>query len=87
MNLFRDTYLFDEDGGERKRSEKALHAPWQNVDVISSNCPIHIGVKLNKIGDNQFQCPKGSELYKAKGSVSNQTNKDRYDLGIDILKQ
>ena len=71
MNLFKDTYLFDEDGEERKHAEKALHAPWQSVDIISSNCPVHIGVRLAKLGDNQFQCPKGHEKYTAKGTVAN----------------
>jgi hypothetical protein len=86
LNLFKDTYLFETEEGKRQEG-KALHAPWQNVDIISSNCPVHIGVKLSKLGDNKFQCPKGNEIYKAAGTVSNQTNKDRYDLGIDIIKQ
>jgi L-rhamnose isomerase len=86
-NLFKDTYMFREDGEERaQKTEQSLHAPWQEVDVISSNCPKHIGVKLAHLGDNKFKCPKGHELYKAKGSVSNQTNKDRYDMGIDFRK-
>ena len=87
MNLFKDTFYFREDGeNQKEKSELALHAPWQPADIISSNCPVHIGVKLAKLGDNKFQCPKGNEIYKSRGSVANQTNKDRSDIGIDIIK-
>ena len=79
MNLFNHT--IDLDGDKR---QDALIAPWQGVDIISSNCPIHTGVRLGKMNDNAYQCPKGKEIYKAKGSIDNQTSKDRYDLGFSI---
>ena len=75
MNLFNHTIDLD---GEKRQD--ALIAPWQGVDIISSNCPIHIGVRLGKMNDNAYQCPKGKEIYKAKGSIDNQTSKDRYDI-------
>lgn len=61
-----------------------LAPDWASVDIISSNCPVHTGVRLKKSGDNQYQCPIGREIYKAKGSAANQTSKDRYDIGISI---
>jgi hypothetical protein len=57
------------------------------VENISSNCPIHKGVKLEKIGDNEYFCPVGREKYKSHGSVNNQTNKDNYDKNFDVKKQ
>lgn len=89
MNLFRDTYYFQnsKDSNKGQGAGRSLYAPWQEVDIISSNCPRHVGVRLRKIADNHFECPKGGEKYKATGSVANQTSKDRYDIGIDILKQ
>ena len=79
MTLFNHTVDLD---GEKRQD--ALIAPWQGVDIISSNCPVHTGVRLGKMSDNVYQCPKGKEIYKAKGSVDNQTSKDRYDLGFSI---
>jgi len=81
LKLFNDTYDMNPEG-DRKAS--SLDAPWQGVDVISSNCPVHIGVRLGKLSDNTYQCPKGREIYKAKSSIANQTSKDRYDIGISI---
>jgi len=81
MKLFNDTYDMDPNSANQAPS---LDAPWQGVDVISSNCPIHVGVRLAHLGDNSFQCPKGKEIYKAKSNIANQTTKDRYDLGISL---
>jgi hypothetical protein len=86
MNLFRDTYLFEQDkkpGGK----QRAMTSPWLGVDIISSNCPRHIGIRLERIADNKYKCPRGGEAYDAQSSVANQTNKDRYDIGIDFLKE
>ncbi len=81
MKLFNDTYDM---GGDNEKKSSALEASWQSVDVISSNCPVHIGVRLGKLSDNTYQCPKGQEVYKAKSNIANQTSKDRYDIGISI---
>jgi len=78
MNLFKHTK--DKSEGEIS----SLHLPWQKVDIISSNCPVHMGVRLKRVGDNQFVCPVGHEIYHAHGNVNNQTNKDRYDMGVVI---
>lgn len=79
MKLFYNTYDMD-----KEKKENTLAVPWQHVDIISSNCPIHLGKRLKRLADNSYQCPEGKEIYKAKGSVSNQTGKDRYDLGMTI---
>ncbi len=79
MNFIRD------DSGASKIPLSSINLPWQEVDIISSNCPVHIGIKLIHLGDNQYQCPRYKEIYKAKGSVANETNKDRFDIGY-ILK-
>lgn len=63
----------------------ALYLPWQNVDIISSNCPKHAGVRLNRLDDEVFQCPYGKEIYKPHGSVNIQTSRDNYYTGM-ILK-
>ena len=86
MNLFRDTYIFEQDK-QPGTKERAMTSPWLGVDIISSNCPRHIGTRLEKVADNSYKCPKGGETYQAQSSVSNQTNKDRYDIGIDFLKE
>ena len=81
MNLFRNTKkLMD----ENQMPISSLDLPWQRVDIISSNCPNHVGVRLGKIGDNMYQCPHGKEVYKANGSIANQTTKDNYYLGVVI---
>ena len=77
MNLFVNT-------SDLERNQPQLDPDWGGVDIISANCPVHTGVKLQKTGDNQYQCPKGREIYKAKSSIANQTSKDRYDIGISI---
>ena len=77
MKLFVNTQDMDDNSPQ-------LAPDWAGVDVISSNCPIHLGTRLLRTGDNQYQCPAGKEIYKAKGSAANQTSKDRYDLGIAI---
>ena len=76
--------LFDEISFTKKKSDEgnSLFVPWEAPSVISSNCPRHVGVKLESLGDNHFQCPKGKEIYKSPGSVSNQPSRDRYDLGL-----
>ena len=79
MKLFYNSIDLDGD-----REKNSVNVPWQSVNIISSNCPIHIGVRLEHTGDNCYQCPKGKEIYKAKGNIANQTSKDRYDLGISI---
>ena len=76
MNLFKHTKDKEEVG------INTLEIPWQSVDVISSNCPVHMGVRLKKLGDNNYICPKGSEIYHAHGSVANQSNRDRYDTHV-----
>jgi hypothetical protein len=63
----------------------ALDLPWQQVDRITGNCPTHIGVRLNRVNDETYICPKGKEVYSPRGSITNQTNRDNYYLGI-ILK-
>ena len=63
----------------------SLDLPWQRVDVIQGSCPNHIGVRLNRVNDELYICPKGGENYSPKGSINNQTNRDNYYLGI-ILK-
>jgi hypothetical protein len=63
----------------------SLIVPWQGVDVISGNCPRHAGVRLNRVNDEMFVCPKGGEQYAPKGSINNQTNRDNYYLGL-VLK-
>lgn len=63
----------------------ALDIAWQKPDIISGSCPKHIGVRLNRVNDEMFICPKGGEQYAPKGSITNQTNRDNYYLGI-ILK-
>lgn len=63
----------------------SLDLPWQGVDKITANCPIHVGVRLSRIGDETYKCPKGGEIHRPKGSVGNQTNRDNYYLGI-VLK-
>lgn len=63
----------------------SLDLPWQGVDKIMANCPKHIGVRLDRTGDETYKCPKGGEVYRPKGSVGNQTNRDNYYLGI-VLK-
>jgi hypothetical protein len=73
----------------RKNNEEEPNStfiPWQQIDEISSNCPIHVGVKLEKIGDNEYFCPKGRERYKSHGSVKNQTNKDNYHDNFSTYK-
>ncbi len=79
MKLFNNTTDLD-----NNKNENSLDIPWQHVDIISSNCPVHVGVRLKRLDDNTYQCPKGKEIYKAKSDVSNQSNKDRYDLSIVI---
>ncbi len=81
MNLFNHSY--DMDPGSEGKSP-SLAVAWQSTDIISSNCPVHVGVKLGKMSDNAYQCPVGKEIYKAKSNLANQTSKDRYDLGISI---
>jgi len=81
MKLFRDTFDMDPDA---QQNDASLEAAWQTVDVISANCPVHIGVRLAHTGDNCYQCPKGREIYKAKANIANQTTRDRYDLGISL---
>ena len=81
MNLFRNTKKVK---NPDESPVSGLDLPWQRVDIISSNCPNHTGVRLKKVGDNMYQCPKGKEVYKANGSISNQTTKDNYYLGIVI---
>lgn len=80
MNLFKHTKDITKVG------INPLDAPWQKIEIISSNCPIHVGVRLKKVGDNHFVCPKGGEEYHTHGSVANQTNKDRYDTRISFNK-
>lgn len=63
----------------------SLEIPWQGVDKITANCPKHVGVRLNRIGDESYKCPEGGEVYRPKGSIGNQTNRDNYYLGI-VLK-
>jgi hypothetical protein len=82
MNLFRKTLKLQDERG--RDGVSSVDLPWQHVDIISSNCPSHTGVRLAKVGDNMYQCPFGKEVYKANGSISNQTNKDNYYLGIVI---
>jgi hypothetical protein len=62
----------------------SLDIPWQAVDIISSNCPKHAGVRLARLGDQIFQCPFGHEIYKTHGSLTNQTNRDNYYLGVVV---
>lgn len=81
MNLFRNTKKVND---PNTFPISGLDLPWQKCDIISSNCPNHVGVRLAKIGDNMYQCPHGKEVYKANGSLSNQTTKDNYYLGIVI---
>ena len=76
MNLFKHTK------DKEQTPINSLDIPWQHVDVISSNCPVHMGVRLKRLGDNQFICPKGCEVYHAHGNVNNQTNRDRFDIGV-----
>lgn len=81
MNLFRNTKkLID----PNQMPISSLDLPWQRCDIISSSCPKHIGVRLAKVGDNMYQCPHGKEVYKASGSVSSQTNRDTWYLGMVI---
>jgi hypothetical protein len=68
----------------KEKKENSLAVPWLSVDIISSNCPIHLGKRLKRLADNSYQCPEGKEIYKAHSSVTNQTSKDRYDLGMSI---
>ncbi len=77
MNLFRKDII-----DPLKSQNNAMNVEWQSVDIISSNCPNHIGVKLARLSDGTFQCPKGNEVYKPHGNLSNQTSRDRYDLNI-----
>jgi hypothetical protein len=63
----------------------ALYLPWQDVDIISANCPKHTGVRLARLEDQTFQCPFGHEIYKPHGSLTNQTTKDNYYTG-EIVK-
>jgi hypothetical protein len=81
VNLFRNTKKLNDPD---HFPVNGVDLPWQKVDIISSNCPNHVGVRLAKVGDNMYQCPKGKEVYKANGSLSNQTTKDNYYLGIVI---
>ena len=66
MRLFPNTFDMN---SEEKENTPSLEAPWQSVDVISSNCPIHIGARLLHMEDNKYQCPIGKEIYKAKGNI------------------
>lgn len=70
---------------EKTMPISSLDLPWQGVDVISSNCPKHHGVRLNRVADQIFECPLGKEIYKPHGSLKNQTNRDNYYLG-DVVK-
>jgi len=63
----------------------SLDIPWQSTDVMSSNCPQHIGVRMSRVNDQTFVCPVGGETYKPMGSIPNQTNRDNYYLGL-VLK-
>ena len=63
----------------------SLDIPWQRVDIMSGNCPIHTGVRLNRVNDETYKCPKGGETYSPRGSITNQTNRDNYYLGV-VLK-
>jgi len=62
-----------------------LYLPWSDVDIISSNCPKHPGIRLARLSDQTFECPLGKEVYRPHGSLTNQTNKDNYYLG-EIVK-
>ena len=66
-------------------SINSLYIPWQGVDPMTANCPSHIGTRLNRTGDDSYKCPKGGEIYRPKGSIGNQTNRDNYYLGM-VLK-
>ena len=74
---------FKKDNGEYPIT--SLEIPWQSTDIISSNCPTHIGTRMDRINDETFRCPKGGEVYKPMGSIPNQTNRDNYYLGL-VLK-
>lgn len=65
----------------------ALWVPWQETDIISSNCPKHAGVRLNRVGDETYECPYGKEIYRPHGSVTNQNVKDNYNTGMIIKNQ
>lgn len=90
MISYRDISIIKKAGFKINPSDtgphiNSLNLPWQGVDKISSNCPVHIGSRLERVGDETFKCPKGGEVYRPKGSVGNQTNRDNYYLGI-VLK-
>ncbi len=78
MNLFRNPSEINQP------KENPVNVPWQSVDIISSNCPVHTGVRLSRLSDGVYKCPEGKEVYKVKGSVSNQTSKDNHYLGFSL---
>lgn len=60
----------------------SLFIPWQSTDIISSSCPKHIGVRLNRMNDTTYQCPFGKEHYRVAGSIGAQGTRDTYYLGM-----
>jgi hypothetical protein len=62
-----------------------LSIPWQDVDIISSMCPKHAGVRMERLDDVTYRCPHGGEIYRQHGSMTNQTNRDNYYTG-QIIK-
>jgi hypothetical protein len=69
---------------DSKQVGNPLYTSWGTTDIISSNCPDHIGVRLNRIDDETYQCPIDKKIFKPKGSVTKQTSKDNYYLGYQL---
>jgi hypothetical protein len=65
-------------------NDNGLSLPWQETDTMSANCPKHAGVRLNRVGDETYECPLGKEIYRPHGSVTNQNVKDNYYTGMII---
>ncbi len=80
ISLFKSA-AFRISPADKGPSINSLWIPWQGVDVMTSNCPIHSGVRMSRINDEAYECPIDKRVFSPKGSITNQSNRDSWYLG------